>query len=175
MTFEPNNVAKLVEALAHSRAAKEERLSGNFGAIDDVELLRALEAVLRGEAPALPEGHRYAAHLRAALGSIALFHASPAPDRLSPEWLSRTCILTPGVLTIFAEHFDRFRDEMLDMRDQMARMGPAGADAEAMFAAILIVLEGRPADLPLANPYRAYLQLAQLQLQALRQPDPASA
>ena len=37
--------------------------------------------------------------------------------------------------------------------------------------ATLIVLEGRPADLPLENPYRPFLELAQMQLRTLRSSD----
>ena len=168
LTVQPDNVARVGEAVAQWRGLLQERVRGDVGALQELDLLAALTAVLDGARPVLPADHAYARHVRSVLESVALFHSPPTPGRLPAEWIARICIVTPGVLTIGRQHFAAFRQEMLELRAQMAQLGPAGADAEALLAAILIVLEGRPADLPLDNSYRPYLELAQMQLRALR-------
>lgn len=135
---------------------------------DELELIGALRGVLRDERPALPEGHTYAAHLRQVVEAVDIFHGrSASPTALPGEQLESIYYMTSGVMTIAKERFSEWKEMVEGLRQSLREQGPGGREAAAFTDALLVVLQGRPTDLPVENPYRPYLHIIQQQIKQL--------
>jgi tetratricopeptide (TPR) repeat protein len=135
---------------------------------DELEFIESLRGVLRDEKPTLPNGHPYAAHLRQVLEAVSMFNGRPAsPHALTGDELERIYMMTSGVMTIGAEYFSQWKESVEALRRDLGERGPGWEDATAFTDALLIVLQGRPTDLPVENPYRPYLHLIQQQIKVM--------
>jgi hypothetical protein len=135
---------------------------------DELEFIESLRGVLRDEKPTLPGRHPYAAHLRQVLEAVSMFHGRPAsPHALTGEQLGRIYIMTSGVMTIGAEHFSQWKESVEALRRDLGERVSGCEDATAFAEALLVVLQGRPTDLPIENPYRPYLHLIQQQIKVM--------
>jgi tetratricopeptide (TPR) repeat protein len=135
---------------------------------NELEFIRALQSVLRDESPTLPDNHPYYLHLYQVIESIRVFHGlMPSPYVLSGEQITRFYLMTPGTMTIAKEYFAQWKEELEQMRQDFRKNAVEWKNVIAFIDALLIILEDRPADLPLGNPYRPYLQLIQMQIKQM--------
>jgi tetratricopeptide (TPR) repeat protein len=135
---------------------------------NEMELLAALRGVLRDERPVLPDGHPYAAHLRQVIEAVDIFHGrSTSPHALPGEQLENIYAMTAGVVTIAVERLPEWKESVEELRQSLKGQGHGRQEAVAFTDALLIVLQGRPTDLPVENPYRPYLHLIQQQIKQM--------
>lgn len=136
---------------------------------NEMELLRALQAVLRDEDPTLPDEHPYQIYLKQIIESIHLFHGlSDSPNNLTADQIRQLYFVIPGLLTFAPEDFDSWKASLEEFRESLVEQSAVWEKVIAFIDAILIVMERRPADLPLTNPYRPYLLLIQYQIRQLQ-------
>lgn len=100
--------------------------------------------------------------------SIRMFNAqATSPYTLPGDQIERLYYMTSGVMTVGAEHFSAWKDALEKLRQDVVERGSAWLDTVAFIDALLVVLQGRPTDLPLENPYRPYLHLTAQQVKQM--------
>jgi hypothetical protein len=172
-TTSPDDRARWSGVLERSRA----RLASSAARLSDdeagreLELLDALSAVLDERPAGLPADHPYRAHLDGVEKAVAAFHAAtPEPGHFPGETIADLYLITGSVIAAAPENRQEWRDMVAQLRSEAADRGLA-AEAVDFLDALLIVMDGRPADLPPHNRYRPYLTMT---LQLVRGPSSRS-
>jgi hypothetical protein len=75
--------------------------------------------------------------------------------------------MTGGVMTVAPEHHQAWTDQVAAQREKLLD-DRSRAGAGSFLDALLVVLDGRSVDLPVWNPYRAFLLLIQRQIRAMK-------
>lgn len=174
-TIMPDNLQAWAASLERNyQSLVQHTETHKYGSLQsELELIQALQAVLRDESPFLPDAHPYHLHLRQVLESIRIFAGlSSSPYTLLGEQIQRLWVMTAGVMSVGSEYFTMWKDEVEQLRQNLLQHGMEWSDALAFVDALLIILEGRPVDLPLDNPYRPYLHATQEQIKGLRKWSP---
>lgn len=160
--------ATALEKTYQELAEQSDKIGGGKS-LNELEFVRALQSVLQDESPTLPDHHPYQVHLCQVVESIRLFHGQSAvPQSLTGDQILQLYTMTAGAMTIGKEHFSNWKETLEELRDNLVQQDLEGQYAVAFINALLIVMEGRPADLPLENPYRPYLHLTQLQIRQMQ-------
>jgi hypothetical protein len=166
-TLFPDNLQQWLASLEDSYQELSKR--GKDSNQNELDLIKAMQSILRNENPALPKEHPYSIHVLQARESIDIFFGrSNSHQTLSGEQIQHLYFMTPGVMTIGKEHFSTYKAFLENLSQDLASQGAGWEDAKAFIDALLIVLADRPANLAIENPYRPYLYLIQVQIKSMK-------
>jgi hypothetical protein len=170
-TIMPDNLSVWIESLERNYQKLAERSKEyDIGSIqNELDIIRSLQDVLRDKIPQLPEDHPYYIHLCQVIESIHIFSGrSVSSYVLSGQQILHLSMMTAGVMTIAQDHYDTWKESLEQLHQDLLQKATEWQDALAFIDALFIVLENRPVDLPLKNPYRPYLHFTQLQMKQMQ-------
>jgi tetratricopeptide (TPR) repeat protein len=158
-TVVPESAAEWRESLGGTTGMLTERASDTESFDAELALLEGLREVAAAGRPVLPDGHPYEAELRQVAAAIDLFHGVLTwPGSLDGERISYLSMRTYDALAPGSDGLAEWRTTLTEIRGAHARRYPDDTETQAFFDALLVVADGRPADLPLDNRYWAYLR-----------------
>jgi hypothetical protein len=125
----------------------------------EIAFLDALANVLHELPATLPPDHLYRPHLDSVQRAITAFYADPVePGQFPGQVIADLSTVTGVVMSIASQNRDEWHGTVRRFRSDATERHLA-AEAVGFLDALLIVMDGRPADLSLENRYRPFLQL----------------